>query len=141
MADSHPVQVGTTPCTSPHHVLPLLLLPLWVLTLSSALLSQPCPSISLCTCLVPPCTIQLVFPCHEFPLCFSFHPLYRQISSLSPHPFSSPHVNMGLAFLAHKCYTPFFSPNTSSSKVISTEPEHIIQQSMLVLAAFQHIKY
>lgn len=110
MADSHPVQVGTAPCTSPHHILPLLPFPLWILTLSFALLSQPCPSISLCTLLVPLCTVQPILPCHEFSPCFHFHPPYPQTSYLSPQHFSSPHVNAGFAFFGTPVPKYTFSP-------------------------------
>lgn len=104
MADSHPVQMGTAPCTSPHHVLPLLPFPLWVLT-------------ELCS--AKPAFLFAHTSCHHALSSLSFLATSFLPASISiPHNFrfllwvltpSLPHIwTWGLYFWYTSGYTAFF---------------------------------
>lgn len=99
---------------SPLHISPpslvpsALPLPVWVLAPSSALAPVE-PPLPQCLPLPPPCaTIPPLLHCHELSPCLHFCSPKSQVSSLSPPPFCSPHMNMGFIFLAHQWQNPIF---------------------------------
>lgn len=112
MVHSHPTQLGTVHCTSPHQVSPLPHCPFlsgsWLQLLPQPLLSHPCPGASLCPLLMPSLTIQPLLPCCELPPFLHFCSPKSQVSSLSPPPFSFSHTNMGFILLAHQWQNAIF---------------------------------